>query len=352
MKAAAASADVLEHVLVDVSLYPNKAHYYAICPECQRTHGVYLGIQEAYRKRVCKDCSVDQINKIKKQIQQVIHEPEKKVKPLGDIVHEDELPVDDPDELDDPSEISATPTSDSWQHVQDLLKPESWVDDALRKLAIDQDLELEDLTIDPTVRSDDYDEDNPDATTSLHVEGPRHTYWILKDDEVARATAVKYLANNIDVDPGCVSENTLAQFIDDEELANAIGDPYEDFGYDEQCLDYEEKLEFLVDKDAVEPDDAFFFKQNGDARKETVIRERKLNQLLDDWIADNKPKLDPWEWLREMYGRDGAQTQALKLVTIDSTAVAEYVVKYDGWSAQFGEDRSTELDGGYIVITN
>jgi ferritin-like metal-binding protein YciE len=62
------------------------------------------------------------------------------------------------------------------------------------------------------------------------------------------------------------------------------------------------------------------------------VRSQQLSALVEKWIEDTKPKVDPWEWLNDVYGKEDAIKQALSMVSIDYDKAAADAVNTDGWS--------------------
>lgn len=332
-------------VFADLKDYPNSVEYYVKCPVCGQVHGSYKTLRDAHSRKTCERCSIEKTNKIKKQIQQVIWEPEKKVKPLAAIVREaDELPVAQPDYGPDPLE-----NQDPWDEINRLLTP-NWVEAAKRRLAYHLDEDLDSIEI--SKYGGDYDEDNPEDTTYFTAEIGSREWMVFKDSDVAQKVAEERVAEDVNNEPGLFTTSFLAQYIDKDQLAQAIGDPYEDYGEDERNLDYNEKLDKMVEENKIDYDDPLFFKKNGDPRIENRARSAQLDAMVEEWIEETKPTVDPWEWLEDVYGRDHAAEEALKMVSVDAEKVAHDVVSSDGWENTLAsyDGRSDEIGPENFVI--
>jgi len=346
-------------IYADLKLYPDSVEYYAECPGCSHVQGGFKTLADARRNRLCNDCSLEQTEKIKKQIRQVIHEPEKKVKPLADIVKENEeppvpLPPGNPEPAPEPTApedeeaaLDAAVAADPWAAISQILFS-SWVQEALYGLSQELDCNLDELEINDT--NGDYDENAPDDTTNFVVDYGREQWWVFKDDDTARKIAVDRVAQDVRDEPDMFGADFLANYIDKEKLAQAVGDPYEDYGDEVNNMDYEEQLQKMVEEDEIESDDLVFFKKNGEPRVANKARVAQLNSIVDNWIEKTKPNVDPWEWLEDVYGRD-ARKQALELVDVDDRKVAEDVVSNDGWQNTLAsyDHNSTDLPKGFVA---
>jgi hypothetical protein len=346
----------LDGIYADLKHYPDRVDYYVQCPVCRQVHGTYRTMKEAHSKKTCERCSLDQVKKIKKQVQQVIWEPQKKVKPLAAITQEAES---DSPPLPEP-ELPATPVpevpedddpfdgQDPWDTVDRLLFP-NWVATAMWRLAEHLGCDFDDIEIQD--RGGDYSEYNPESTTYFTVDVPGETWMVFKDDSAAHDAAVERVAEDVRNEPGNFSTSFLAGYIDKDELARAIGDPYEDYGDDERSLDYEEQLEKMVEVDKIYSDDPLFFKVNGDPRVKNKARVAQLDAMVEEWIEETKPEFNPWDWLEEMHGKEGAAKAALELVSVDEDRVANDVVGNDGWSNTLAtHDGHTEEIGPELFV--
>lgn len=316
-------------IYADLSKYPDEVSYYVKCPVCGQVHGSYKSMKDAHSKKVCGVCNLDQIEKIKKQIHQVVYEPEKKVKPLAAIMQEaDEVPPVPVPPVPEPDDVDPTDRLDPWAEMTRMMNPD-WVTTALRRIAKHLDVDEDDIEIQS--RGGDYNEDNPDATTYFTVDVGSQEWMVFKDADIAHNLAEERVAEDVVNEPGLFSSSFLVGYIDTDELRDAIGDPYEDYGEDERNLDYDEKLDKMVEEDKIEFDDPLFFKKNGEPRVANKARIAQLDAMVEEWIEETKPTIDPWEWLEDNYGKDQAGEEALKLVDVDAKRIAKDVVGNDGW---------------------
>lgn len=349
----------------DLSGWPDDVSYYAKCPVCGDIHGSYKEMRQAHANRHCPACNLKQIKKIKDQIQQVIYQPEKKVKPLSAIVNEaEELPapvppeqpvppvpqpelqVPEPPEDDDPLD-----GVDAMAEINRFLRG-NWVQIAQRRLAQYLDCPIEDLVLDEE-HSDDghYDPDDPERADWVYFSeggGDRSPqYQVFKTHDIAEGEALKRVRNDLEESPEMFSQDWLRGFIDDDKLKEGIGDPYEDHGDDVREMDYEERLQRMVDEDEIESDDQVFFKINGDPRVRTAAREQQLDAAVDRWVDSSKPDFDPWDYLEDIYPKDEVIKEALRIAGFDIEKAAKDAVDTDGWAHFMSsyDNESIELPG-------
>ena len=159
-------------IYADFKRWPYEVEYYVECPKCHQVHGSYKTLRGAHSQRLCPGCNIKAVDDIKKQVRQVIWEPEKKVRPLAAIVRESELdklppaggldlPEPPPPESDlantflgrEPEDELERLTADQWTFID-------WTIPALHDLAAELGYGAEDLEIDAG-GAGDYDADNP-----------------------------------------------------------------------------------------------------------------------------------------------------------------------------------------------
>jgi hypothetical protein len=80
----------------------------------------------------------------------------------------------------------------------------------------------------------------------------------------------------------------------------------------------------------LESDDGLFYKNNGDPRIETTARAKALEAYVDSYVEKEKPTVDPWEWLRDVYGEEDATKHAIEMAGIDIPKAAQSAVDTDG----------------------
>jgi hypothetical protein len=322
-------------VYANLSNYPREIQYYVKCPKCGLVHGDFRSMRDAHSKKLCDVCNLDAINRLKDEIQDVIHDPEHKPKEMAKLVGEAlELfdPFDSPPEnkgVPLPPEDEPTEPMDTKSEIERLLLG-NWVDVTLRQFADDENYDLTDLEIDD--RWGDYDSTDLESTTQFKIDVGDKGYVFFKDEDVAKNHALEMVHSDLESEPELFAQDWLRGFVDEEKLRNAIGDPYEDWDDEVRSLDYEELLDKMVEEGCVEDDDPVFFKKNGDKRIENRLRVQMLDQHMEIYIEREKPSWEPWAWLEDVYGKEEAQKHAIEMAGIDIDAAAKSAVSTDGWA--------------------
>jgi len=326
-------------VYANLSNYPREIQYYVKCPKCGLVHGDFKSMRDAHAKKLCDVCNLDAINKLKDEVQDVIHDPDHKPKEMSKIVSEaaDPFdPFDTPPEgegavpVPPEDEPSFTEPADTKGEIERLLLG-NWVDVALRQFAEEERINLTDIEIDDNWGQGDYDADNLEATTRFKVDANGQEFLIFKSEEVAEEYALEIVRNDLESEPELFAQDWLRGFVDEAKLRNAIGDPYEEWEDDVRNLYYEDLLDKMVEEGYVQNDDTVFFKKNTDKRIENPVRVKALNKYMEDYIEKEKPTWEPWQWLEDLYGKDEAQKQAIEMAGIDVDKAAKDAVATDGW---------------------
>jgi hypothetical protein len=334
-------------VYADHSNWPHEVKWYVRCPKCGGVHGTFTSMREAHAKKLCPGCDYDSVNALKDEVQKVLHDPQAKIKPMAKLVGEaEELPLPpEPDPVPEP-DFEAEPNLDAREEVIRMLAG-NWVDVALIEFAANENIDTSEIEIESR-HFGDYDADDKDSTTRFEFEVAGQTYKMFKDEDVAEEFALELVTNDLEHEPDVFNQEWLSGFIDEDSLRNAIGDPYEDWDDEVNSLDYDELLTFLYDNNYVDSNDPFY-----DADGEPLPETPELAALLDskkqDYIDNEKPTVDPWAWMRDVYGRD-AMREALRIAQIDIKAAAESAVRTDGWAhfvAHYDHDY-TVCDNGAV----
>lgn len=346
----------------DFSRWPQEVKYYVKCPKCGLVHGDFKTMREAHAKKLCDLCNLDAINTIKDQVYDVVHDPEHKPKSMAKIVKEDETfdPFDTPPETQGvpiPPEDDLDFTADTKSEIERLLLG-NWLDIALRELAEALDCALTDLTINEhwSERHGNYDPANMEETTGVEIEAPGSTYVLFKNRDEAEKYAVERVSNDLNDMPESFTQSWIKDFVNEERLKNAIGDPNEEWEDDVRNLYYEDLLDKMVEEGWVEGDDPVFFKKNGDKKIETKNRVAALNVYMEDYIERRKPPApDPWEWLEDIYGKEDAIKHAIEMAGIDIPAAAKDAVDTDGiahFLAHYDHHEHELENGAHYYRTN
>lgn len=350
---------VARGVYANLSRWPHEVQYYVKCPKCGLVHGDFKSMREANSKKLCDLCNLEAINKLKAEIVKVVDEPDHKPKEMAKLVGEAAGETFDP--FDAPAQPSPVPVppedepvaepADTMGEVDRLLLG-NWVDVALRRFAEDQNHDLSDMVIDErwSERKGEYDAQNPENTRFFKLEVGGEEWLVFKDDNQAYTYALELVTNDLHESPELFTKSWIQGFVNTEKLAAQIGDPYEEWENEIRDLDYAELLDKMVEEDYVESDDPIFFAKNGNSLRDNKKRTAVLNVYMEDYIEKEKPTIDPWQWLEDVYGEEEAASEAVKLAGIDYEAAAKSAVKTDGWPHFVArhDGNSHELENGVV----
>ena len=282
----------------------------------------------------------------------------RKTKPVRESVADD-APFDPfdapPDEHDGVPVPPGDEPSDTVGEIDRLLLG-NWVDVAKRDFAEDAGVALSDVEIDvgASVRNHYFDPDDLSSATIIEFSADGMDYLLFKDYDTLEAYALKRVRSDLENEPGMFTQSWLRVFVDEDRLKRAIGDPYE-YWEDEEVghLDYDELLAKMVEENRIESDDSRFFKANGDPRIENPVRVKALDAVKDAYVEECKPKIeDPWDWLEDVYGKEEASTQGIKMVCIDIDKAAAAAIAADG-AVHFCnsyDGHQNDLENGAIYI--
>lgn len=345
-------------IYANLSKWPAEVEYYVKCPVCGLIHGSYKSMKEAHSKKLCDLCNVEAINKLKDEVQKVVTDPEHKPKSMAKIVGEAEEfnPFDTPlekDDLAEPPEEHPDDVVDIAGNVDRMLLG-NWVAVALREMADDLDVALNDLVIDShwSERSGNYDPDDSSHTdtTALKLDVNGQEWLLFKNDDEAVKYALEIVSNDLNDSPEIFTQSWLRDFVDTEKLRDAIGDPYEDWSNDVENMDYDELLDKMVEEGYTDEGEGLFFKLNGEHRVQNPVRYKALRAIKDDYIEKEKPTWEPWEWLEDVYGKEDAIKEGIRMAGIDIAEAAKSAVSTDGWPhfvARY-DGHSHEVENGAV----
>jgi hypothetical protein len=317
-KSAAPNWTNTKGIYADLSTWPKTVEYYVKCPVCGQLHGSYKTMKEAHAKRLCQVCDHNRIKKLKKKIKKVDEALEGEVDP--------DLPVDPRKEL---------------KRYLD----KDWI--AVSKLQLERELD-ELLSIDED-RSDDTTD--PDSAVKVRFKVDRSAnvaYVVWRTEEDAEKEALEHVTTELEQEPSMFNAEWLENFVDEEKLAKAIGDPYEDFGEELNDLSYSELLDRMVEEGSVYYDSPEFFDGDSNPLPRTDERSKRLDEIKDQWIEENKPELSAKEWMEDVYGKEAF----LKLDVLDIEAAAKSAIREDGWAHFLShyDGRSIHLPNGSVAV--
>jgi len=347
----------------DFSDWPHSATYYVKCPKCGLVHGNFKSMRDAHAKKLCTNCDLDVINALKAQVYDVAKDPEHKPKSMAKIMGEAAETFDPFDAPSDPVPDTGLPTEppldyDATKQDVERLLLGNWLDSALYEISVEDNIAIANIEINTrwSERNGNYDPANKEDTTAVEIEADGSTFLLFKDADEAYAYAIKTVRHDLESEPEIFTQDWLKNFVNEERLKDAIGDPNAEWEDDVRNLYYEDLLDKMVEEGWVEDDDLVFFKQNGDKRIETKNRAAALNVYREDYIEQRKPPApDPWEWLEDIYGREDAIKQAIEMAGIDYDAAAKSAVDTDGTAhflAHYDHNERVLECGAFVYRTN
>lgn len=318
-------------VFADLKDWPDSVSYWCKCPKCGEEHGNFKTMREAHAKRLCPVCDIESVNKLKDYIA-TVDDPDQRDKPgksTTKMFHE----AQDPDDFDPMEMIDRTILG-------------NWVTRAIYKLQ--QEL---DTHITPKKELPETD-DEVNELEMVEVETDSGAEWtIYKDDDTAEKTAIEQVTRDLNDEPDLFNHDFLERHIDLDRLKNILL-PDKDFRNEfSECYgDDDEQVDYLIKKGLLDEDD--FFTPKGARRKMSPKRERLKEKAIDEWAEEQEKDFDPMDWLRDIYGRDEAFKEAIKIAGIDEEAAAKDAVNSDGWQHYLAryDGESTELDGGAVAV--
>jgi hypothetical protein len=193
-------------------------------------------------------------------------------------------------------------------------------------------------------------------TDSMRVETrDGTTFLIYQDDDVAEAVAVSQVNDLLEEDPGNFNQDWLQNFIDLDSLRRQLIDDVETMYQEEfDNLDVEEMRDKLRDLGELHEEDFY------DEDDEPLPLTPDLEQQITDGVADYVTRLakdrvsDPIEYLEEIFGREAAVKEAMRIGGIDYDAAAQDAVSTDGiahFLAGYDGDQ-IDLPGGAVAYRN
>lgn len=216
-------------------------------------------------------------------------------------------------------------------------------DAVLREVAEDLDIDPEDLSIEEEPGLSGFGEG---TVYSITVLGGGHKEWqVAEGHDEAYALAVEVVKQDLEQEPELFTQSWLEQHINTDRLKN-------DLWHD--VLDMQiESLQDMADR---RPDDFWreYEDEGLDAPEEDEDGERReptsteVEELAEKQAEDRLR--DPMEYLEDVYGKEDAVKEAIRIAGIDINAAAEDAVDTDGWEhflARY-DGRSHETDSGIV----
>ena len=213
---------------------------------------------------------------------------------------------------------------------------------------------------------------------TYQIDHGRKEYYTVENEDEARTLAVAIVKQDLEHDPEIFNQSFIESHIDLDRLRRDLMSDVENMRYEDLSEDAKRKPEqFIKDNglDWPEPSEEEmrdYAEQMSDEENSATAIYKKLKSLgdaEDRWIEmSDSPKIpdseieslassqaeeqlrDPMQYLEDIYGREDAVKQAIKIAGIDVDAAAEEAVSTDGEGHFLSSyDGNTETGPGGIV---
>lgn len=150
------------------------------------------------------------------------------------------------------------------------------------------------------------------------------SWTVMESEDEAEAAAIEQVKDNLSSDPEIFSTDLLASHINEDRLRRDLYSDVQNSNYElvndmktDEFWDTADRYGMDVpdeDEDGERPDP-------NDNEIETLA-----DKMTDEQLED------PVEYLQEIYGKEDGIKKAIEIGGIDEDAVAEEVIRYDGWA--------------------
>ncbi len=168
----------------------------------------------------------------------------------------------------------------------------------------------------------------------ISTRGGRRSWIVVEDEDVARDLAIKVVLQDLESEPELFNRDFIERFIDTDRLRR-------DLTSDVESMIYDDLSEERADRFWAQAEDWGMDVPEEDEDGNLPEPEGSDIEELAEKIAEDR-LADPIEYLSDIYGREEAIAQAIKIAGIDYNAAAEAAVDEDGW-----EHFLSRYDGNY-----
>ena len=152
----------------------------------------------------------------------------------------------------------------------------------------------------------------------------RRSWLVMEDEDGAESLAVAVVKQDLENEPEIFNRDFIEQHIDTDRLRRDLTSDVESMTYDDlreyDAEDFWREAE-RYGMDAPEEDEDGDLPEPEDGDIETLAE-----KITEDRLAD------PIAYLEDIYGREEAIAQAIKIAGIDEDAAAQEAVSADGWA--------------------
>lgn len=191
------------------------------------------------------------------------------------------------------------------------------------------------------------------GTRHFDVDDGHAEYRVYENDDVAEATAVSQVEEQLDDEPENFNQDWLEGYIDTDRLRDQLSGDEENSvrdQYDNEWSDYETKRQELIGIGYLDEDD--FYEDGVELEIEGEL-ESKIDDAYESFItATVEERLrDPMAFLRDIYG-DEAAKRAMEIAGIDTARAAQDAVSTDGWQHFLSpyDGGSSDLPSGAVYV--
>lgn len=228
--------------------------------------------------------------------------------------------------------------------TQDCHEWEDWEDlEAWQRIAAVEMQQAEDMEF----KLGDYDLRHMDLITR------NFEFVVYEDIDAAQQAARECVEADLDDDPSNFEQSWLERFINTDRLKDLLHSDVKDSNrsmYDDEWRDYETKRDELIERTDLNSDD--FYDEDGNALEITPDLESKIDSAYEDFLEEitDSQLEDPMSYMRDMYGRQDAPKEAIRIAGLNSYAAAENAVNADGWAHFLAhyDHESRELPSGAV----
>lgn len=160
----------------------------------------------------------------------------------------------------------------------------------------------------------------------ISTRGGRRSWLVMEDEDQAEALAVAVVKQDLESEPELFSRDFLEQHIDTARLRRDLTPDVESMTYDDLTEEAERRPEYFWKQAEQYGMDVPEEDEDGDLPEpEDSDIEALAEKIAEDRLAD------PIAYLEEIYGREDAIQQAIRIGGIDIAAAAQDAVDTDGW---------------------
>jgi hypothetical protein len=153
--------------------------------------------------------------------------------------------------------------------------------------------------------------------------GGNKEYFVAKDNDSAYDLAVAMVKQDLEENPEIFNQSFIESHIDTDRLRRDLESDVSNSNYEYFNDMRDSELEREV-RDRLRLDDEDFLDEDGEFKNRDGMVEKLAEDLTEEQLKD------PMSYLEDIYGKEDAVKQAIKIAGIDVKAAAEEAVDSDG----------------------